>query len=41
MTFENLPPLLDEALAARGYTALTPVQTAVMAPEAENRDLVV
>ncbi len=41
MTFENLPPLLDEALTARGYTTLTPVQSAVMAPEAERRDLVV
>ena len=41
MTFENLPPLLDEALTARGYTTLTPVQSAVMAPEAEGRDLVV
>lgn len=41
MTFENLPPLLDEALAARGYTALTPVQSAVMAAEAEGRDLIV
>jgi ATP-dependent RNA helicase DeaD len=41
MTFENLPPLLDEALTARGYTALTPVQTAVIAAEAEGRDLVV
>ena len=41
MTFENLPPLLDEALTARGYTALTPVQSAVMAAEAEGRDLVV
>ena len=41
MTFENLPPLLDEALAARGYTALTPVQNAVIAPEAVGRDLVV
>ncbi len=41
MTFENLPPLLDEALTARGYTTLTPVQSAVMAIEAEGRDLVV
>jgi len=41
MTFENIPPLLDEALTARGYTALTPVQTAVIATEAEGRDLVV
>jgi len=41
MTFENIPPLLDEALTARGYTALTPVQTAVIAEEAIGRDLVV
>ena len=41
MTFDNLPPLLDEALAARGYTALTPVQSAVMQPEAHGRDLIV
>lgn len=41
MTFENIPPLLDEALAVRGYTTLTPVQSAVIAAEAEGRDLVV
>ncbi len=41
MTFENIPPLLDEALTARGYTALTPVQSAVIAEEAVGRDLVV
>jgi ATP-dependent RNA helicase DeaD len=41
MTFENLPALLGEALTARGYTALTPVQTAVIAEEADGRDLVV
>jgi ATP-dependent RNA helicase DeaD len=41
MTFENLPPLLSEALAARGYAAPTPVQASVLAPEAENRDLLV
>ena len=41
MTFENLPALLDEALAARGYTTLTPVQSAVLATEAEGRDLIV
>ncbi|MFN0046995.1 MAG: DEAD/DEAH box helicase [Sphingorhabdus sp.] len=41
MTFENIPPLLDEALTARGYTTLTPVQSAVIATEAEGRDLVV
>ncbi len=41
MTFENLPALLGEALTARGYTALTPVQTAVIAEEADGRDLIV
>jgi ATP-dependent RNA helicase DeaD len=41
MSFENLPPLLSEALAARGYTALTPVQAQVTEPEAAGRDLVV
>ena len=41
MTFENIPSLLDEALTARGYTTLTPVQNAVIADEAIGRDLVV
>lgn len=41
MTFANLAPPLGEALAARGYTALTPVQAAVVEPEAHGRDLVV
>jgi ATP-dependent RNA helicase DeaD len=41
MTFANIPPLLDEALAARGYTELTSVQNAVIAEEAAGRDLVV
>ncbi|VVT05678.1 DEAD/DEAH box helicase [Erythrobacter sp. EC-HK427] len=41
MPFESLPPLIGEALAERGYTALTPVQTAVSAPEAAGRDLIV
>ena len=41
MTFENIPPLLDEALTARGYTTLTPVQDAVITEEAIGRDLVV
>ncbi len=30
MPFSNLPPLLSEALAARGYAAPTPVQAAVL-----------
>ena len=41
MTFANLPPLLAEALAARGYAAPTPVQAAVLQAEALGRDLVV
>ncbi|MBP7952055.1 MAG: DEAD/DEAH box helicase [Sphingorhabdus sp.] len=41
MSFENIPPLLSEALAAREYTALTPVQSAVITNEAQGRDLVV
>jgi ATP-dependent RNA helicase DeaD len=41
MTFETLPPLLGEALAARGYASPTPVQAAVLEAGAEGRDLVV
>src|SRR3954465_6197844 len=41
MTFEILPPLLREALAARGYENPTPVQAAVLASDARGRDLVV
>jgi ATP-dependent RNA helicase DeaD len=41
MTFETLPPLLGEALAARGYEVPTPVQAAVLQAEAEGRDLIV
>ncbi|MFM9827578.1 MAG: DEAD/DEAH box helicase, partial [Sphingomonas sp.] len=41
MPFTSLPPLLSEALAARGYTAPTPVQAAVLEPEAIGRDLIV
>ena len=41
MSFENLPPILGAALAERGYSALTPVQNAVIAPDAEQRDLIV
>lgn len=41
MTFQSLHPLLTEALAAHGYTAPTPVQAAVLEPEAEGRDLIV
>ena len=41
MSFESLPPVLADPLAERGYTALTPVQAAVIAPESEGRDLIV
>lgn len=41
MTPTSLPPLLSEALSARGYEALTPVQSAVLEPEAVGRDLIV
>ena len=41
MEFQNLPALLAEALAARGYAAPTPVQAAVLEPEAQGRDLIV
>ncbi|HWH17915.1 MAG TPA: DEAD/DEAH box helicase [Allosphingosinicella sp.] len=41
MTFDNLPPLLGEALSARGYAEPTPVQAAVLEPDAEGRDLIV
>ena len=41
MNFETLPPLLAEALTARGYAAPTPVQAAVLEPDAEGRDLLV
>ncbi len=40
-SFEHLPPALAEPLSEKGYTALTPVQTAVIAPEAQGRDLIV
>jgi ATP-dependent RNA helicase DeaD len=41
MTFETLPALLAEALSARGYTAPTPVQAAMLDPDAAGRDLIV
>jgi ATP-dependent RNA helicase DeaD len=41
MPFTKLPPPLAEALASRGYSAPTPVQAAVLEPEAEGKDLVV
>lgn len=41
MSFETLPPMIGEALSERGYTALTPVQSAVVEDEARGRDLIV
>lgn len=41
MTFSKLLPMFAEALAARGYTAPTAVQSAVLAPDAVTRDLIV
>lgn len=41
MSFENLPSILADALAERGYAAPTPVQAAVIAPDAKGRDLIV
>lgn len=41
MLFPDLSAGLAEALTARGYTTLTPVQAAVLEPEAQGRDLVV
>ncbi len=40
-SFEGVPPILGEALAARGYAKPTPVQAAVLEDEARGRDLVV
>ncbi len=41
MQFENANPALARALTERGYTTLTPVQTAVLEAGAEARDLLV
>jgi ATP-dependent RNA helicase DeaD len=41
MPFSTLPALLAEALATRGYADPTPVQAAVLEPEAAGRDLIV
>ncbi len=41
MIFANLPALLSEALATRGYAEPTPVQAAVLEAEAKGRDLIV
>ncbi|MES2289361.1 MAG: DEAD/DEAH box helicase [Pseudomonadota bacterium] len=40
-SFTTVPSLLGEALAAHGYATPTPVQAAVIEPEAANRDLIV
>ena len=39
--YDNVHPALGTALEARGYEVLTSVQTAVIEPEAKNRDLLV
>ena len=39
--FEGVVPALNEALTKRGYTELTPVQTAVIAEELKDSDLLV
>ena len=41
MPFETMSPVLADALTARGYENLTPVQTHVVEPEAVGRDLLV
>ena len=41
MTFSNVPPILGEALAERGYAEPTDVQAAILNPEALGRDLIV
>src|SRR5690349_9627617 len=39
--FENVVPALARALKARGFEALTAVQSAMLAPEAQSADLIV
>jgi len=41
MLFNSLPAPLSEALSERGYAAPTAVQSAVIEPEADGRDLIV
>lgn len=41
MTFDHLSPVLSDALTARGYEALTPVQAQVVEADASGRDLLV
>jgi ATP-dependent RNA helicase DeaD len=39
--FENVVPALARALTKRGFEALTPVQSAMLAPDVQQRDLIV
>ena len=41
MPFPELPSLISQALAEQGYAEPTPVQAAVLEPEAQGRDLIV
>ena len=41
MSPHNIDPALAKALSERGYATLTPVQLAVLEPEAQGRDLLV
>ncbi len=41
MSFENIPPLLTEALSGRGYAEPTAVQAAVLEVQTQGRDLIV
>ena len=41
MSSQNIDPTLAKALADRGYATLTPVQTAVLEPQTQGRDLLV
>ena len=41
MTFDRVPKLIGEALAAQGYAEPTPVQAAVLEDSAEGHDLIV
>jgi len=39
--FENVVPALARALTARGFEALTPVQSAVLSPDVQSADMIV
>src|SRR5947209_1528292 len=41
MSLETIEPALAKALSDRGYATLTPVQLAVLEPQARGRDLLV